>query len=246
MWTIDDIEIREVELDFTSSAGGRPQTTALYADNTCLVNAIGFAELNSDPAQLIVCESCGHVHCEPGGWVHLRRIGEYVGFIPAFTEMLDGEFESTEYSPPKYIAARGAPTFDSNSYAALRSAVPAFPATEQIKLITASEAVRLLQWQATFRVLGRFPNNPILKTHAVLAVSDGQLDEQCNRLQEFIDQHIDSRVALSVCGHRKFSPVEFHLDGPGFPTWRPIAVSGNDVAFNFEHIGQLTLSQSAA
>ena len=246
MWAIDNIEIREVELDFTSSEGGRPRSTAVYADDTCLVNALGYVELASDPTQLIICESCGHVHCEPGGWVHLRRIAESVAFTPAFTEMLDGDFEATEYSPPKYLSSPGVPLFSPVSYTTLRSAVPAFPAIEEIKSITAAETVRLIQWLAPFRVLGRFPEAPKLKRQAILAVSDGQLDEHCDRLQQFIDDHVDSTVVVTAVDHSDLIPVEFHLDGPGLPSWQPIASRGNDIAFNLEPVGQLTLKTRAA
>jgi hypothetical protein len=242
MWAIDDIEIREVQLDFTSSEGGRPSTTAVYANDTCLVNALGYVELTADPTQLIVCEACGRVCCEPGGWVHLRRIAESVAFTPAFTEMLDSDFESTEYSPPTYLSTTGVPLFSPVSYTILRSAVPAFPEIEAIKPLTAAEAVRLIQWQAPLRVLGRFPEVPQISRRAILAVTDGQLDEHCDRLQQFIDNHVDSTVVLTAVDQSGILPVEFHLNGPGYPSWCPIASRGNDIVFNIEPVGQLTLS----
>ena len=127
MWPIDDFEIRDVQLDFTSSSGGRPRTKAIFTGDTCLANALSFIGLGDDPTQLIVCEACGTVQCEPGGWIHLRRIADSVVFIPVFAEMLAGNFESTEYSPPKYNSSRGTPIFSPNVYARLRSHVPAFP-----------------------------------------------------------------------------------------------------------------------
>jgi len=247
MWPIDKIEIRNVQLDFTSSSGGRPCTRAIYAADTCLVNALAFADLNEDPTQLIVCESCGQVHCQPGGWVHIRRIADSIAFIPAFAEMLNDDFESTEFSPPEYLSSRGTPLFALDTYQRMRDQAPAFPSIDNIQSITAAEAVRLIQWHAPLRVLGSFPHQPQLIRDAILAVSNGDVDDQCNGVQRFIDYNVGSSAELSVVDGSSAEPIEFHLDGPGFPAWRPVARLGNNLVFNLEPVAQLMVSaQNAA
>ncbi|MCG6155646.1 hypothetical protein [Rubinisphaera margarita] len=232
MWWIHDLEARDVQLNFSSSGGGHPRTQAIYTDATCLINTTSFIKLDEDAAQLIVCESCGHIHCEPGGWVHLRRIGEAIVFIPSFSEMLRGEFERTEYAPPDYVTSRGIPTFSREVYEQLLQFAPAFPAVTAIKSLTAAEAVRLIQWTAPLQVLGRFPSRPFLAEDTILAVDSGQLEEQCHRLQEFLDENVESEVELKPTSRECTPPLEFYLDGPGFPTWRPVASLEGTLVFN--------------
>jgi len=246
MWPIEEIEVRDVQLDFTSSGGGRPRTQAIYAAGTCLVNALAFANLNEDPTQVIICESCGCVHCEPGGWVRIRRVADSIAFIPAFAEMLEGGFESTEYSPPQYLSSRGAPLFSPDAYQRMRAQAPAFPSIDNIKSIIASEAVRLIQWHAPLGILGRFPHQPKLRRDAILAVSEGELDEECERVQQFVDNNVGSSSGLSVVDASGVAPIEFYLDGPGFPAWRPVARIGDELVFNLEPIGQLMVGAQNA
>jgi hypothetical protein len=242
MWPIDDIEIRNVQLDFTSSSGGRPRTHAIYASETCLVNALEYTNLNEDPAQLIVCESCGNVHCQPGGWVQIRRIADTIAFVPAFAEMLSGDFNSTEYSPPQYLSSRGTPLFALGTYQRMRAQAPAFPSIGNIKSINASEAIRLIQWHAPLRVLGSFPHQPQLIRDAILAVSDGDFDDQCELVQRFIDNNFGSSAKLSAIDGDSTKPIEFHLDGPRFPAWRPFASIGGELVFNLEPIAKLIVA----
>lgn len=246
MWLIDDIEIRDVQLDFTSSSGGRPRTQALYAGDTCLVNALTYANLNEDPTQMIVCEACGCAGCQPGGWVHFRRLADSVVIIPAFAEMLDGDFELTEYSPPNYISSRGTPVLAPDVYERLRVLAPAFPSLKNTKSITASEAVWLTQWQAPLRILGQFPHHPQIVRDVIVAVSDGLLDDECDSMQQFVDHNVGSSADLATVDGSDAAPIEFHLDGPRFPAWRPLARVGEQLVFNFEPVAQLMVANQNA
>lgn len=234
MWQIDRIEIRRRQLDFTSSTGGRPHTKALFSDGTCLVNAVSFADLGDDPTQMIVCEACGTVQCQPGGWVGIRRIGNAVAFVPAFAKMLEGESASTEFSPPDYVQSRGVPILSVDVYESLRLGVAELPPLSKLGSLTAAEAVHLLQWDAPLSVLGRFPHPPKLIRNVLLAVSDGELDHECDRLQNFLEKNIGSPSTLSAIGDASYVPIEFQLDGPGFPTWRPTVRVDDRSAFLFE------------
>ena len=240
MWPVDDIELRDVQLDFGSSSGGHIRTQAIYAGDTCLVNAISFAELGNDPTQLMVCEACGTVQCQSGGWVHIRRIGNSVAFIPAFSEMLAGVFELTEFSPPPFTDSLGTPLFSTDLYEHLRICVPTFPEISNLQSITAADAVRLMQWHAPLRILGRFPDQPQIVRDTILAVSDGKLDDELDCVRRSLADNVNSSAKLSVAPQAGSIPIEFHLDGPGFPTWRPLRRLGNKLRLNLEPVGPLT------
>ena len=84
MWVIKEFELRNVELDFTSSGYGLYHDQALYLDGTCVMNAVGLVVFDGDPVQWIVCDPCGITGCQPGGWLALRRAGDMVILSPAF------------------------------------------------------------------------------------------------------------------------------------------------------------------
>ncbi len=68
MWRIQNLEKGEVTLDFSSAGLGSFRTSALIADDTTIVNATTLVDVEDDGCvQVIVCQACGSVHCEPGG-----------------------------------------------------------------------------------------------------------------------------------------------------------------------------------
>ena len=93
MWRIDEIVAAPVELDFSSSGGGRRAATAVTTAGDCLFNAIELVDVEPTITQVQVCVCCGIPHCAPGNWVAFRRIGEDVVWVPAWSEMEKGEFE---------------------------------------------------------------------------------------------------------------------------------------------------------
>jgi hypothetical protein len=95
---------RRATFDFSSSDGCIHQVTPLLADDQLLANAIELIDWSDDPVQVRVCEQCGFVHCEPGGWLSLRNGGSAVLLIPAFSRMAEN---SSEYAPPKIVARHG-------------------------------------------------------------------------------------------------------------------------------------------
>ncbi|TWU14541.1 hypothetical protein CA54_34100 [Symmachiella macrocystis] len=240
-WIIDKLDVRDVELDFTSSSGGRPSTRAVFAGDTCLVNALDYVQFNADPTQVIVCAECGNTGCSAGGWICMRRFGDFVAFIPAFGERFDawnealrGFEEPEEYSPPPYVVTCGIPMIPCCVYTECNTATSALPGLEAVKLITAGEAVWLTQWLAPLHVLGKNPQRPRLLHEAILAVNDGDLIEEIECLRGFLDDNFNSSAALAPVATYENSAIEFYLEGPGTPAWRPLSHIGDRLAFHFE------------
>src|SRR5207249_1161275 len=103
-------------------------------------------------------------------------------------------------------------------------------------------AVQLLQYEAPLTVLGKFPAPPRLDRQMVVAVAEGDVEAECTRLERLIDA---AQVSLTL--HPKLPDrtgeriIEFYLDGPGFPTWRPVAELSGDLVFNFPPAPPLAL-----
>lgn len=223
MWHVRELEFRERVLDFTSSGQGCPTVTALYADGVCIANALPLMEFDSDHIQVQICEACGVVHCEPGGWVCLRRLGTLVLWVPCFDRMAKDEHGLTEYAPPRF--ALGLPAFPEGAYQELAARVPGFSAIGGIRGLSSREAVRILQAEAPARLLGTFPSEPALVREELLLTHGDQQEEAVTRLKRLL-RHAWTNDLVAVPGPESV-PVEFYLDIRGTPEWRPFGTSGN-------------------
>ena len=89
--------MKEVTLDFSSAGSGSYPSFELIADGTTIVNATTLVQLESDGCvQVIVCQACGHIHCEAGGWAQARRFGDAIVWLPCFERLAQ---DHTEYRP---------------------------------------------------------------------------------------------------------------------------------------------------
>ena len=101
------------------------------------------------------------------------------------------------------------------------SDVEQLPPPNELRPLLARDAARILQADAPLTIMGAWPDAPKLFTKRVLAVSEGDLDQECDALHACLDQFMaqrDAAVDVSKDGH----PVAFHLDGPRFPSWAPM------------------------
>jgi hypothetical protein len=123
-----------------------------------------------------------------------------------------------EYAPPAY--EQGLPLFEAEKYKALRRNVPGFPPIDSVPPLRSRDAVRLLQWHAPGRVLGRFPDTPQLRRDAVIASDLVELDRAVKLLQATVS----TAWATDSLVHEVESarPISFYLDLPGTPEWIPI------------------------
>ena len=221
MWLIEDFEIRTIQLDFTSSSGGRPRSRSIFANEVQLVNAADFVKFSVDPIQVHVCEQCGVVGCSTGGYVRLRRVGEYCIWLPDFASMLARSWESQQFAPPGYLEDQGIPVIHCSTYAKLESEIGQFPSFQDLRQLLASDAARIVQWDAPLNLLRTVTARPTLVKQVVLAVSEGDVECELNLLQAtlnwFLDQP-DRPVEIAVGGR----PVTFYVDGPHFPSWTPM------------------------
>lgn len=144
-------------MDFTSSGQGRPVVTQLLFDEIVVANAVELTDWAEESVQLEVCEACGVIHCNPGGWGALRRLGDSVVLIPDFQAMTEGPIE---YRPPGWMSKPGPALVSGSLVEELWAAVPELPAVTGLKPLSGSEAARCMQWSAPLKVLGEFPAPP--------------------------------------------------------------------------------------
>ncbi len=175
MWDLPALEQHTAELDFSSAGLGRRRVTRLVAGSVVFANAIELTDWDGRDVQVVVCEQCGIVHCQPGGWLGPRRAGDYVVFAPDSRLLETNEQDRNEYRPPEYVRSLGWPFTTLAGYEALRASTPGLPVHDRLFALTRRDVVAICQWEAPGAVLGRPFEHPALRRDLLLA-ADGDVD----------------------------------------------------------------------
>ena len=195
MWRVQSLEERKVTLDFSSAGLGPCRTAALVSDDVTLVNATTLIELEEDGSvQVIVCEACGVVRCQAGGWVQPRRFGDAVVWLPYFSRLSD---QQTEYSPPRFLLERGIPFFGAQQVQRLEEIVPALR-SDVIPALAIRDVVLVAQWDAPNHVLGKPGEKPHIKRDMIFATSAGELTSVLDHIQALLDDAVSNASSLAV------------------------------------------------
>jgi hypothetical protein len=244
VWLIQDFSIREVTLGI-GDADFRPiHTSGVYCGDVCLINATTLCDFSTDPCQLTICH-CGEIGCSSSGYVSFRRIGEFVAMIPAFKGLgSDDEHVRSRHEPPMYFdhQERNGAVFDREIYSALQARVPELPVAAEIPRLFATEAISLIQLAAPLQVLGSFPDRPTLKKNLILAVTLGDVGSEINAVNSFITAVIEANARVDLAGpSEEWTPIEFHLNEVGFPSWTSFKRSGDQMGILLEPCGVLVV-----
>ncbi|HEY6556595.1 MAG TPA: hypothetical protein VI072_04950 [Polyangiaceae bacterium] len=211
--------------DFSDAGLGPYSTRALIADDDVIVNQLGRIEIEPDGClQVIVCEHCGIVHCEPGGWIAARRLGDAVLWMPCFDRIADSDAGPNEYAPPAFVKRRGPLIFTKTTGARLRDLVPLLDA-HALPMLTEREACLLMQWQAPGRILGNPGAVPRVRREFVVACDDGRLKEHLDALDALLASAALSNVPVAL---RHAQTPTVYIDVRGATEWHPIALEPPD------------------
>jgi hypothetical protein len=78
----------------------------------------------------------------------------------------------------------------------------------------------------------------------LVATNEGELEAEFTRLRQFINTaEIAPSLHPNRDGRATIRIIEFYLDGPGFPVWRPVADAHSGLMFNFPPAPPLALGQ---
>lgn len=225
MWELTNIQRRPAELDFSSAGGGRWKVGQLFVGPTRIANAVELTDWQDENTQLIVCESCGTIHCEPGGWVSIRQGGDFIVLGPDSRLFKVDELDRIEYRPPEYVRKLGWPYMSLATYTALRKSVPELRAVERLRPLGQREVAAIVQWEAPARALGRPFERITMRKDMLVACSVGNVMAEADRLELLLEKWVASDgIARLEPYHPDDVQVEFYVDIAGTPTWRPLVL----------------------
>jgi len=174
MWTSTNFKTYKQQFDFTSSEQGNSVYTTLKINGFDFINIIERldGEIEQDQIfQTILCSSCGFHHCEPGNWVALRQLGDFIFFIPAFSKLRENENQN-EYAPPYWFNQNGSFWLTNSDFDKFKKLIPELDKLNSINRFTKFELLALYKSETPHKMFGNFPNyEPLRKKHA-FAVSE--------------------------------------------------------------------------
>ena len=218
---INQIHTKPQAFDFSSSGGGKVDATSVWFNDFEFFNAFELLSIDGDSFQSQVCDCCGYVGCSSGSWISLRKFGELYLFAPAIEEMLEGKWEIDEYGPPYCLRKHGVPAFSKEKYLKLKKMVPKLPKPDAILPMKNLEYFAVLQLEAPGRILGNLGDPISLNRNIIIAVNEGELNELIAIFEQLLQlgQSDEPAFAPSTATQE----IEFILDFPNFPSWKPMA-----------------------
>ncbi|MEM7248930.1 MAG: hypothetical protein AAF533_26610 [Acidobacteriota bacterium] len=146
MLTCHDLEYTSWSPDFSSSGQRNPHWTKVTCAGVVLTTSLEWTEWAENPIQVFPCEECGHDGCEPGGYVHVSRLGDHVLWSrPLLDE--DDEWGREEYTPPDSIREHGVLVFSREVWNGLHERRGRVP--PQAALVPATRRVLADCWRAS-------------------------------------------------------------------------------------------------
>ena len=237
MWQLENPITRRVELDFSHSEGLKISVAQLWNDDVQISNAIEYANWNNPLLQLIVCEGCGYIGCQPHGWVEIKRTSSLVLIMPAFTKINEAcEVVYNEYLPPYYLLEKGAIYIEPQFYTSKLCEMANFPSFEMLPSLSTWDAAKLFQLESPDQILGHISTPIQLNQDAIIASSEGSFREQAKELISLV-QHLltdDKQPAKvrRVIGQDQI--ISLYLDIAGVPEWKALSYNGSRYSLYLE------------
>jgi hypothetical protein len=244
MWRVTEWHNEERELDFSSAGLSKCKSRTVHLNDVRFCNAYSLFQwdLPEFRGQVELCECCGCVDCEPGGYITLRALNGHVAAIPVFDEIYgDDDWASQQYLPPYSIRKHGIPIWTVEDYRVFQSEFPTFPNDRDVPALSGAEVFHIIRMEAPSHILGdpyvASPNFGGLD--AVLAASSGDHKDWINRLREMYSA-LSSSPARIVAPSPDDERVVFYLDLPSFPEWT-VAWHGDEDGLFLSDTMKLTL-----
>jgi len=223
MWQVERLSRRKVTLDFSSSEQANRRVTQVAFDGHWFANAVELTNWDANEFQVTVCEACGFEHCQSGGWVRARAVGNYYAFVPCFDDLRSEDpRDRVEYGPPEILRQSGIPLLDDKLFTALRNLAPELPNTPPA--LSCAELIDLLSFEAPEGI--QVTSAQSLRSD-IVAVSEGSVRDQLARLEALVLALADNneQPLTAVPMSPADTVVTFYLDRPGSPTWAPLAIT---------------------
>ncbi len=112
--------------NFSSSAQPNPSWIRVKCADVEISNALGWVDWTENPVQLLLCDACGHVGCQAGGYAHVGRVADSVLLTAPQLDDPD-EWERSQYEASYAIRKFGAMLVQGEEWTRWRSNADQIP-----------------------------------------------------------------------------------------------------------------------
>lgn len=215
MWVAHQLRSETKNYSFTSSGQGEHADVALLADDTQFVNMLRSVEWERDLVQVQICDHCGYSGCNPGGYVSVRTLGNYIALVPSLKAYGDsaGSWGCAEYSVPPFIRRRGALLIRQDDWLRLAADV-GLPSPMSFGPLSWGEALVAAQFETTEEVFSK-PGTPFETSfRGRLLATDPYLSEQEMETLMAPQQWGETEAAARLVEPDEAVPITLVLDDP--------------------------------
>ena len=114
----------------------------------------------------------------------LRRFGDRVLIIPDFTAMIQGDWEATEYAPPRWMEQKGPLSFSPSDWDVFRTTCTGAPCYETIAPASTSEVLRLYHFLTPRAFLPDWRSPSLAKWELILCTNGHDSDKDLMHLRQ--------------------------------------------------------------
>ncbi len=237
MWLIENFTSQKRVFDRSDAEMHSIEATGIFCQGIEIINAVELIECYEENVfQAKICDVCTFQDCKSGDYLTIRRAGEYITFIPAFEIMeTKNDWERGIYKPPYYIRSKGCPILTLKDYDNFRKSVPFLPYLENIPSLKMKEAVRILQQECRWGILGSFPDMPALKRLDIIFFDDSSTRELLETFIESLQDKLENISTVQLTRKKVgFDIPTYIIDVKSFPEWMPVAIKDNTMYIHFE------------
>lgn len=237
MWTPTAIEILPATIDLRSSGQGNVEVRQWQADGVVVCNALDEMDWNMDAPQFELCEHCLTPRCSGGGRVCLRRLSGRVVLMPDFNAMKQGDWERSEYKPPRWMLQKGAMLLDVKTWEAFQRQCHDAPPAESLTDISTTELLCLYHFNAPREFLPDYLNLASSQWDKILMTNGSDPSRDLEELRRLIS------APEAFAGHEFFEPdngrntVSIFLDAHPVIEWPALSSETLPIAYLSDGLG---------
>lgn len=217
MWIVSKLSVEARNYFFESSGQGKHEDLALLADGLELANMLRLTDWGDDPAQVVICDSCGTVDCASGNYVALRRLEDFVVWAPpgrGYAESADPS-EMAQYREPHFVRKRGVPLVSVEKWERLRAQGVRLPDPDRLAPLRWSEVLLAAQLEAPHRLLGEPGRRPSRRLTARVEATDPWIEPETLDRLGYLDAWDEASASSDAQIIKDAHPVSLILDEGG-------------------------------
>jgi len=222
MKILTEVKLETWSPNFSSSGQANPTWTRVRVEDTVIINSLGWVDWQNNPVQLFLCDACGTIQCNPGGYAHASRLNDFLLLTSPQIDPND-EWAVTEFAPVIALEKLGAVAIPLTLWTSWEMcALSSFPEANPRALAEA--------WALGPGRPKRIEEMPKMLRHRLVACDSLTPEKAIERVEHWLDKFLNSSqltgVSLVRASELNAKVETLYFDGPANEDWPAFAYQG--------------------